>query len=170
MRVLFVGGDLVRKGGAVLVEAVRALRHSGVPVELDLVTRDDLEPGAGIRVHHGLAPNSQPLVDLYRRADVFCLPTLGDCLPMVLSEAGAAGLPLISTDVGAINEIVRQGETGLLVPPGDPVALATALERLVDDRDLRRRLGEGAQRVTSAEFDAAANARRLVDLLVSVSR
>ena len=120
MRVLFVGGDLVRKGGDVLVDAVEDLRRDSVPVEVDLVTRDDLAPREGVRVHHGLTPNSDEIVDLYRRADVFCLPTLGDCLPMVLSEAGALGLPVVSTDVGAIDEIVREGETGLLVPPSDP--------------------------------------------------
>ena len=88
----------------------------GAAVELDLVTHDELPPEDGITVHHGLGPNSPALIELYREADVFCLPTLGDCLPMVLSEAGAAGLPLVSTDVGAIREIVRPEETGLLVP------------------------------------------------------
>ena len=75
----------------------------------------------------GSGPNSPELIELYHGADVFCLPTLGDCLPMVLSEAGAVGLPLVSTDVGAISEIVRDGETGLLVPVGDADALAAAL-------------------------------------------
>ena len=169
VRVLFVGGDLVRKGGDVLVAAIEDLRRDSVPVEVDLVTRDDLAPRDGVRVHHGLTPNSDEIVDLYRRADVFCLPTLGDCLPMVLSEAGALGLPVVSTDVGAIHEIVREGETGLLVPPSDPVALAAALRRLSEDSALRRRLGDGARALTVAEFDAATNARRLVDLLLAVA-
>ena len=125
---------------------------AGAEVELDLVTHDQLPPEAGITVHHGLGPNSPALIELYRSADIFCLPTLGDCLPMVLSEAGAAGLPLVSTDVGAIREIVRPEHTGLLVPPGDDVALTAALDRLVADPALRRSLG--AQR-------AAARARRL---------
>lgn len=168
LRVLFVGGDLARKGGTDLVAAVRSLRGEGAAVELDLVTRDAVEATDGIRVHHGLTPNSAPLVDLYERADVFALPTLGDCLPMVLSEAGAVGLPLLSTAVGAIPEIVRDGETGLLVPPGDPVAVAAALRRLVDDPDLRRRLGEGARRATETDFDARVNAGRLVDVLLGV--
>ena len=89
-------------------------------------------PTTASRVHHGLGPNSPELISLYHQADVFCLPTLGDCLPMVLSEAGAVGLPLVSTDVGAISEIVRDGRTGLLVPVGDAAALAAALRRLCD--------------------------------------
>jgi glycosyltransferase involved in cell wall biosynthesis len=170
VRVLFVGGDLARKGGLLLIEAVRRLRGAGMAIEADLVTRDAVEADAGIAVHHGLGPNSPGLIELYHRADVFCLPTLGECLPMVLSEAGAVGLPLVSTDVGAIGEIVRPERTGLLVPPADPDALAAALGRLANDAGLRRRLGASAAQLVRAEFDAAANARRLVELLVAVSR
>ena len=170
VRILFVGGDLARKGGLDLIEAVRRLRHRGVDVELDLVTRDDVAPEPGIEVHHGLGPNSPGLIERYQTADIFCLPTLGDCLPMVLSEAGAVGLPLVSTDVGAIREIVRPEETGMLVRPNDPEALAAALGRLAENPELRRRLGSNGARLVRAEYDAATNARRLVDLLVAVSR
>jgi glycosyltransferase involved in cell wall biosynthesis len=170
VRVLFVGGDLARKGGLVLIDAVRWLRRAGVNIGLDLVTRDAVDAEPGIDVHHGLGPNSPGLIELYQQADVFCLPTLGDCLPMVLSEAGAVGLPLVSTDVGAIGEIVRPDRTGLLVPPNDPEALAAAVGRLAGDTGLRRRLGSNAAQLVRAEYDAAANARRLVELLVAVTR
>ena len=169
VRILFVGGDLARKGGNNLLDAVRRLRGEGLDIEVDLVTRDDSPAAPGVTVHHGLGPNSADLVALYRQADIFCLPTFGDCLPMVLSEAGAAGLPLVSTDVGAISEIVKHEETGLLVPVGDDEALTAALRRLATDAELRRRLGERAERLVHDEFDAAANAKRLVDLLLAVS-
>lgn len=169
VRVLFVGGDLARKGGLVLLEAIRTLRAAGVRVEADLVTRDEMPDEEGVRAHHGLTPNSPALIELYHRADVFCLPTLGDCLPMVLSEAGAVGLPLVSTDVGAIREIVRDGETGLLVPVNDAPALAAALRRLVEEPALRERMGAAARRLVEAEFDAAKNADRLVQLLLDVA-
>jgi glycosyltransferase involved in cell wall biosynthesis len=170
VRVLFVGGDLTRKGGLTLVDSVRRLRAGGAAVELDLVTREELPAEDGIAVHHGLTPNSPALIDLYRRAHIFCLPTLGDCLPMVLSEAGAAGLPLVSTDVGAIREIVRPDHTGLLVPPNDEPALTAALDRLVSDPALRQALGTNAQDVVRRDFNAADNATRLVDLLIDVAR
>ena len=109
------------------------------------------------------------MIDLYWSADVFCLPTLADSLALVLAEAGIAGLPLVSTDVGAISELVRPEETGLLVPPGDDVALATALDRLVSDPALRRSLGANAQRVVRDEFNAAENTSRVVDLLLDVA-
>ncbi len=169
VRVLFVGGNLERKGGPELLEAVRRIRAGGADVELDLVTQDDAPNEPGITVHRGLRPNTPELIALYRRADVFCLPTRGDCLPMVLSEAGAAGLPLVSTDVGAIGEIVRDHETGLLVPVRDVAALATALGELAADPELRSRLGANASDLVRRDFDAAANARRLFDLLVAVA-
>ncbi len=169
IRILFVGGDLTRKGGRTLIDSVRRLRTDGADVELDLVTKEQLPAEDGITVHNGLGPNSPALIELYRQAHIFCLPTLGDCLPMVLSEAGATGLPLVSTDVGAIREIVRPEHTGLLVPPGDEIALTAALARLIADPTLRRSLGANAQHVVRADFDAAKNASRLVDVLVDVA-
>jgi glycosyltransferase involved in cell wall biosynthesis len=106
---------------------------------------------------------------LYQAADVFCLPTFGDCLPMVLSEAGAVGLPLIASNVGAISEIVRDESTGLLVPVGDIDALEAALRRLVMEPELRHKLGTAAQETVRQDFDAERNALRLVDLLLEVA-
>ena len=167
VRVLFVGGDLRRKGGDLLIEAVRALAlEPGLPsIELHLVTGADVDEQPGVVVHRGLTSNSPELIAQYHAADIFCLPTLGDCLPMVLAEAAAAGLPLISTDVGAISEIVRPESTGLLVPPSDLGALCDALRSLVADADLRRRLGAGARALAEADHDARANARRIASLL-----
>lgn len=171
-RVLFVGGDLARKGGNVLIEAIRKLRAAaatGAPrIELHLVTSAPVAPEPGIVVHHGLRPNTAELIRLYHEADVFCLPTLGDCLPMVLSEAGAAGLPLVATDVGALNEIVQDGLTGILVEPNNVENLVEALTKLRDDVELRRALGVGAAALVSEQFDAAKNSRRIGDILLGV--
>lgn len=170
VRILFVGGDLERKGGSLLLQAFAALRQTdGPPVELHLVTHSPVERMPGVVVHAGLAPNSEALKRVYWQSDIFCLPTQGDCLPMVLAEAGAAELPLVSTEVGAVPEVVRDGDTGLVVPVDDPRALARALRRLVDDPALRRRLGQQAASLVRAEHDAAANADRLVRILQSVA-
>lgn len=172
VRILFVGGDLHRKGGSHLIEAFRALRadDSLPPIELHLVTRADVGAEPGLVVHRDMQPNSRALIDLYHDSDVFCLPTLGDCLPMVLSEAGAAGLPLVSTDVGAIHEIVHDGETGFLVAPGDVSALTARLRGLVVDGSLRAHLGERAATLVGQQFDAAQNASELVDILAETAR
>jgi glycosyltransferase involved in cell wall biosynthesis len=171
VRVLFVGGDLQRKGGSLLVEAVCALRDEpGLPpIELHLVTGSTVRREPGVVVHRGLTSNSTELIEQYHAADVFCLPTFGDCLPMVLAEAAAAGLPMISTNVGAIGEIVRSGETGELIPPHDLGALISALRKLIADPSLRVRYGEAARRLAEAEHDARANAGRIAALLEHVS-
>jgi glycosyltransferase involved in cell wall biosynthesis len=163
VKILFVGGDLERKGGMVLLEAFRALRHLGL--ELHLVTKDRLPPEPGVFIYNNLEANSQSLKDLYHTCDIFALPTLGDCLPMVLSEAGAAGMAIISTNVAAIPEFVRNGETGLTVPAGDAVSLTQALRDLATNPAFRMLLGERAMAHASRHFDAPTNASRLLGLL-----
>lgn len=169
--ILFVGGDLQRKGGAVLLEAARRLRERPeVPeFELHLVTNAEVPSGHGVVCHSGLTPNSPQLIELYRQCEVFCLPTLGDCLPLVLAEAAACSMALVSTKVGAIQEIVRDGETGFLVEAGDVEALANALGKLITDPSLRRRLGDAAHDLARRDHDASVNARRVAELLTAVA-
>jgi glycosyltransferase involved in cell wall biosynthesis len=163
VKILFVGGDLERKGGLVLLEAFRALRHLGL--ELHLVTKAHLPPEPGVFVYNNLEANSQPLKDLYHNCDIFALPTFGDCLPMVLSEAGASGMAIVTTNVAAIPELVRNGETGLTVPAGDPTSLTEALRNLATNSTLRITLGERAMDHVGHHYDAPTNASRLLGLL-----
>lgn len=86
-------------------------------------------------------------------ADVATLPSYGDeGVPQSLMQAAACGLPAVSTPIGAIPEAVRDGETGLLVPPRQPAALAAALERLMADVPLRARMGAAAHAYAQANF------------------
>lgn len=163
VKILFVGGNLERKGGLVLLEAFRALRDLGL--ELHLVTKDHLAPEPGVFVYNNLDANSQPLKDLYHSCDIFALPTFGDCLPMVLSEAGASAMAIISTNVAAIPEIVRNGDTGLTVSVGDAASLAQALRDLATNPALRLTLGERAMAHVARNYDARINATRLLGLL-----
>lgn len=169
VRILFVGGDLARKGGRDLLEAFRRLHAQGLPVELHLVTRTKVLPAPGIVVYNDLEPNSERLRALYWQSDIFCLPTFGDALPLALAEAAAAGLPLVSTRVAAIPEIVRENRTGLLVEPGAPEALAGALRRLVAEPGMRQLLGQRAQELARQRFDAATNSAELLGLLKEVA-
>jgi glycosyltransferase involved in cell wall biosynthesis len=175
LHVLFVGGDLERKGGDELLEAIDELRREPPAdgeheeVVLDLVTRADVESRPGVRVHRGLTPHSPDLLALYHRADVFVLPTKADCLPVALLEAGAAGLPLVSTGLAGIPEIVIDGGTGLIVEPGSTTGLVAALRKLVDDESLRRRLGAAASEHVARNFDAEDTTHRLVDLMLDVA-
>jgi len=167
VRILFVGADAKRKGGEMLIEAARRLRQiEGVPAfEVHMVTASDLPAEVGLYIHTGLSANSPELIEQYRLADIFCLPTFGDCLPMVLAEAGAAGLPLVSTDVGAISELVRDGQTGRLIEAGDADGLTEALAELLTSEEKRLEYGRGALMLVERDHDAAANAARIVALL-----
>ena len=111
------------------------------------------------------AAQQPALKQLYYGSDIFCLPTYGDCLPMVLSEAGAAGMAVVSTQMAAIPEIVRNNETGLTVPAGDTAAVSEALRRLAASPDLRMRLAERAMAHVSRDYDAEKNSCRLLELL-----
>lgn len=104
-------------------------------------------------------------------ASVFVLPCVRvrdgamDGIPVSLMEAMALKVPVVSTRLSGIPELVRDGETGLLIPPRDPVALADAIETLLNDSALAGRLAENAHRLVSEEFDLRKNARRLAELI-----
>ncbi|MBX3426825.1 MAG: glycosyltransferase family 4 protein [Pirellulales bacterium] len=111
--------------------------------------------------HSDLAP-------LLAELDVVALPSLAEGLPVILLEAMAAGLPIVATRVGGIPEAVLADETGLLVPPNDAEALAAGLERLLDDEELRDRLGAAARARVAAEYSCERQAARYYDLFQRV--
>jgi glycosyltransferase involved in cell wall biosynthesis len=163
---LFVGGDFERKGGDLLLEWAR--RSPRQDFRLHLVTRKAMEiDDPRIHVYNGLSPNDPALVDLYGRADVFVLPTRADCYSLAGIEAMAAGLPVVLSDTGGTGDILSDGETGFLLPPGDALALEKALTRLLDDSDLCRRMGAAARADAELRYDAGANIRRTVELMAA---
>lgn len=168
VRVLFVGGDWRRKGGPQLLAALQGL-PSGT-WHLDVVTKDPVQQTESVRVHHGVGPNSRELLALFAQADIFVLPSLGECLAVVLMEATAAGLPVVTTQVGALGEAVRPGETGAIVPPNDVAALREALGVLVGDGDMRIRMGRAGHALALERFVAADNNRRLLDIIAEHAR
>ncbi len=174
VRILFVGGDFERKGGRLLMEAVERLRRDpeviqgGFTIELHLVTGASVPPRPGVHVHNGMVPNSPELIDLFHRCDIFALPTLGDCTPLVLAEAATAGLPTVSTNVGAIGESVLDGLTGHLVEPSVE-SVVNGLRPLVFDPQHRLTLGSNAAIHAARTMDSHKNALRLLDQVVGVS-
>jgi glycosyltransferase involved in cell wall biosynthesis len=86
------------------------------------------------------------------RADLFLLPSETESFGLAALEALACGVPVIASDVGGLPEVVRHGETGLLVPPGDPAALAAAVASLLDDEPRRQRLGQAGREDAVARF------------------
>jgi glycosyltransferase involved in cell wall biosynthesis len=104
----------------------------------------------------------------YSAADVFLLPSLADNLPNTAIESSACGTPVVGFGVGGVPEIVRDGETGRVVEPGDGAAFADAVRALLDDEELRARLGAGARAHAEASYEAAAVAARMADLYASL--
>lgn len=168
VRVLFVGGDFPRKGGLDLLAAMQRL---GAAAELDVVTGGRVDAPAGVvcRVHRGLHPQSPELVQLYRDADVFVLPSRGDCFPQAVAEGLAAGLPIVGASVGAIPEMIREGVNGFLVPPADPRALGAAIEALVSSPSRRAEFGAASRRLAEAEHDADRNNHQILRLMAEVA-
>jgi glycosyltransferase involved in cell wall biosynthesis len=158
-----VGRLVERKGVTHLVEAVRRLPAARLTVIGDGPERTSLaaqiaEGSLGDRVTLRGRVSEAELKDAYASSDVLVLPSILDArgdtegLGVVLLEAMSYGVPVIGSNLGGITDIVRDGETGLLVPPGDPVQLAAALQRLATDRDLAQRLGEGGRKHVATAF------------------
>jgi glycosyltransferase involved in cell wall biosynthesis len=166
--ILAVGRLVAKKGFADLVEACALLAARGRPFRCriigDGVLRADLRAQVERLGLQGRVELAGPLpqgevIRQMQGAALLAAPCVvapdgdRDGLPNVIQEALALGTPVVTTDVTGIPEVVRHGETGLLVPQHDPPALADAVERLLADPDLRVRLAAGGRRLIEAEFD-----------------
>ncbi len=148
LRLVFVGQAVERKGLPILLRAFEALRLQ-VPASLTLVgpTPEDvaqvLEDPQGVRAL-GRVDDATKLREL-RAADALCAPSLGgESFGMVLTEAFAAGTPVVASDIAGYRDVVRQGTDGLLVPRGDATALAEALRELALRPGCHRSMGREA--------------------------
>ena len=158
--VLFLGGsDCRRKGLPELLAAIPAVaarqpeaKFRLVAVPPDLV--ESLLPAEHRSrcVVDGWVSGDEKIGRL-ARADLFVLPSHGEGMPIAILEAMAVGLPIVATDVAGIPDMVRDGQEGLLVPPGDVPALAAAIASLLGDRELRRSIGGRASARVTEEFD-----------------
>lgn len=176
---LFVAQLAERKGAPVLIEACAILAARDVLFHCRIVgdgpQRERVEEG--IR-RHGLgsvvtlsgALPQQELLAFLQRADVFVLPCVRasdgdlDGIPVSLMEAMAEEIPVVSTAVSGIPELVEHERCGLLVEANRPAALADAIQRLLEDPELRRRLGEAGRRKVMEAFDVDEAATRLEEL------
>jgi len=152
--VLYVGLLTPRKGLLDLLESSRLLTARGVKHQLVLVggTPDEgpqardavLSAAEGVAEIRGRVCSSD-MPGLLRSADIFCLPSWWEAMPLSLLEAMASGLPAVTTNVGDTSRAVENEVNGFLVPPNNPGELADALERLLVDEDLRQQMGEAAR-------------------------
>jgi glycosyltransferase involved in cell wall biosynthesis len=185
LRALGVGRLVPKKGFDVLVEACAILKRRGFHFETAIVGEHG-EHEAELRRQidaHGLknhvrliGPMEQSrLYTEYQRADVFCLPCRvldngdRDGLPNVLMEAMACGLPVVTTPVSGIPEIIKDGQNGTLVPPDDAEALANAIQRISSDRMLARNLGRAGRLTVLERFDGDKTAMELAALFAAAT-
>ena len=177
VRIISVGSLYPKKGHEYLIDACAQLAKKGYAFHCSIVGAGPLEDALKARIsEHGLqdcvmllGPRKQEDVkDLYRKSDVFALACVvarsgdRDGIPTVLLEAMATRLPVVTTPVTGIPELVRDGETGLLVPERDAHALACALERLIHDETLRHILGRRGRQAVLSGFDLHQTAAQLV--------
>jgi glycosyltransferase involved in cell wall biosynthesis len=158
-RIISIGRLAFPKDFATLVEALRRVEaeHEAVLVgdgpDLHDVTAEIRRRGLSTQI--GLVGARRDVGDLLAEADVFVLSSRSEGFPISILEAMAAGLPVVASDVGGVAEAVVDGTTGLLVPSGDPSALADALQRLLRDAELRRSFGAAGRDRVLRRFDAA---------------
>jgi phosphatidylinositol alpha-mannosyltransferase len=148
LRLAFVGQAVERKGLPVLLRAFEALREH-IPVRLDIVGAPREEVAAmmldtrGVHAHGRVSDERKR--EVLRDADLLCAPSLGgESFGMVLTEAFAAGTPVVASDIAGYADVVTDGADGVLVPRGDPTALAETLRDLALDPARRERLGRRA--------------------------
>jgi glycosyltransferase involved in cell wall biosynthesis len=152
-RILFVGRDFERKGGAVLVRAMPRVVASFPEARLQIVGPGRMPPGLPPSVEFlGRIDDRQRLDRLYREAAVFAMPSLHDSFGFTFLEAMSRGLPCVGTDHFAMPEIIQDGRTGLLVPPGDADRLADALCWMLAHPDEAARMGAAGRQHAAASF------------------
>jgi colanic acid/amylovoran biosynthesis glycosyltransferase len=172
--ILYIGRLVPEKGQAVLLEAVARLAERGQTARLTLAGDGPLRPrlealaerlGLTSRVTFLGAVGQDDLHRLYEGASIFCLPSFAEGVPVVLMEAMAMELPVLSTRITGIPELIEDGVSGLLVAPGRADELAERLGSLLADPALRHELGSQGRQAVLREFDAERSAAQLYELL-----
>lgn len=156
------------KGFSLLMESIELLRNENIML---------LSVGAGERkiemgiphLHLGSLEKDQLLALAYGAADLFVIPSRQDNFPNTVLESFACGTPVAGFAVGGIPEMVRPGETGVLAPPGDVPALASAIRNLLHDPALLRQMSINCRKVAVEEYDLTLAARRYAKLFAEMS-
>ena len=183
--IISVGRLVEKKGFADLIEACCRLKERGLSFRCEIIGEGPLEDSLRAQIAKSeleslvrlVGPQTQDkIARRLSTATVFCLPCVVeqgggmDNLPTVIAEAMASGLPVVSTPIAGVPEMVADNVSGFLVPPGDPVALADALGKVVGDKELARRFGEHGRERARETFSIEASASSLRDLFQRLSR
>ena len=174
--ILFVGSLHPLKGPHILLKAIpKVIRKNRDTLFVfvgggDIDRYKKLSEELGVREYvkfTGYVDKNKPFY--YKASDIFVLPSFLECLPLVILEAMACGVPIVASKVGGIPDVVKDGWNGLLVPPGDSEALANAIIYLLENEDIRERMGKnGRERVKNYSWDKIAEETEKVYLQFNV--
>lgn len=178
-RMVFLSNLLVSKGLLVLLDALAFLQQRGSKFICDVVGAETAEINQE-KLHKEISRRDLDRVVVYKgrmygddkshelkNADLFVFPTYysNECFPLVLLEAMAHGLPCVSTNEGAISEIIDDGKTGLIVEKNNPKDLADKIEILLNDENLRKKMGAEGKKKYEKEYTLEIFEKRLSDIL-----
>jgi len=172
-RIGYIGQFNAAKGLDDLVEAFFRLKRDDCelfmigdgPWRESIINRVTAQSGHGGIVCPGYVADRLAYLKTF---DVFVLPSLSEGIPRCVMEAQAAGVPVVATDIDGVRDLVKTEETGLLVPPGIPAALAAAIGRILDSPELARRLAQAARALIEERFSAARMAAEYENLYRSL--
>ncbi|HWT83667.1 MAG TPA: glycosyltransferase family 4 protein [Candidatus Methylomirabilis sp.] len=165
------------KGHLVFLQALRQLRDKGIDVQAVLVGEGPFRKVVqeairchGLAAHVHLMGHREDVADILSGLDVVVsASTAAEGVPQALLQALAMRRPVVASDVGGTPEVIRPGETGWLVPPGDPEALAGALEEALADRPRAQRLGETGRKIVEAEYSLQRMGEQMEELYWSLT-
>jgi glycosyltransferase involved in cell wall biosynthesis len=166
-RILFVGGDFRRKGGHLLLEW---FRHQQIgSYELHIVTREQVDSAPGVYVYRDMQPNSERLLSLYHQSDLFILPSLGECFGIATVEAMGAGLPVITSDVGGVKDIVDVGRNGFIVASNNIAEIDQAIRAVFADPQRQIDMGVQSRVIAEQRFNVQRNAQKTFTFLKQIA-
>ena len=175
VRLLFVGAVGKLKGEKDLIKALALLRDNKPNLKISFLgygaenLKDYCERfEIGNLVEYLGAVPMNERIEFFRRSDIFVLPTYAEAMPMSVIEAMAAGLPVISTRVGGIPELIEDGVDGILFAPGDVGALAEKISFLLNNKDTRIRIGKKAKQKAREQMDFRVYVNKLRTLLFAL--
>ena len=176
IRITFLGQLGQRKGAPLLIEAFARLSKRN-DWHAIMAGDGDLEVSRAQTARLGISDrvvipgwlDSATSAELLSKTDILVLPTFSENLPMSILEGFSYGVAVVSTPVGAIREVIDHERNGLLIPPGDLDALTGTLARLIDDQDMRLRLGAEARKDHALHYDINAYVRRISGIWQAIS-
>jgi glycosyltransferase involved in cell wall biosynthesis len=162
-QILFIGGNFFRKGGPLLLEAFR--RHPEWQSELHVVTESPLKEEPRVLIHMGVVAGSDPWFERWRQADMFVFPSRLETFGIVLLEAMAFEVPIVSSRAGAAAELLEEGRNGLLLDELSPPSLASAITAVLRNRAAATQRAQRGRRKVEQDYNVHLNSARMADLI-----